>query len=81
LHTATLLANGTVLLAGGQDQSGNPIASAELYDPTTSTFAASGTLVTGRYSHTATLLPSGAVLLTGGSTGGATLASTELYLP
>src|SRR5438132_3254239 len=51
-HTATLLSNGKVLVAGG---AGGPIlSSAELYDPATGTWSATGSLTTARYFHTAT---------------------------
>lgn len=74
-HTATLLPDGKVLLAGG---SGFyiPTSSAELYDPPTGTFTATGDMTTPRSDHTATLLPDGKVLITGGP-----LASAELYDP
>jgi len=61
-HTATLLPNGKVLVAAGHYDGIKPdqsLASAELYDPATGTWAATGSLVTGRESHTATLLPMG----------------------
>ncbi len=78
-HTATLLRNGEVLVAGGF---GAPdLASAELYDPTTGLWAATGSLLTGRDEHTATLLRNGQVLVAGGSTGAALLTSAELYDP
>src|SRR5262249_43010081 len=64
-YTATLLQNGKVLVAGGQDASG-VLASAELYDPATGIWSATGSLHTGRKWHTATLLPNGKVLVAAG---------------
>jgi hypothetical protein len=64
-HTATLLTNGTVLVAGGADGSG-ALRSAELYDPATDTWGAAASMVIARYAHTATLLASGEVLVAGG---------------
>jgi len=53
LQTQTLLNNGMVLIAGGYD--GYALASAELYNPVTGTFAITGSLNTPRFEHTATL--------------------------
>jgi hypothetical protein len=80
-HTATLLPNGKVLVAGGYG--GSELSSAELYDPTTGTWANTGSLNTGREGHTATLRPNGQVLVAGGynSSYGNSLASAELYDP
>ena len=64
-HTATLLQNGMVLVAGGF-ANGNPIASSELYDPASRTWTATGSLNAVRNAHTATLLPNGMVLVAGG---------------
>src|SRR5215469_16121438 len=77
--TATLLLNGKVLVAGGASD-GN---GAELYDPTTGNWTATGQMATNRYDHTATLLPNGRVLVAGGYMGGGgnALASAELYDP
>ena len=81
-HTATLLQNGMVLVAGGNDSSGNASASAELYDPASGTWAVTGSLNTARSNHTATLLQNGMVLVAGreDSSGNAS-ASAELYDP
>ena len=64
--TATLLPNGKVLVAGGCSDDGT-LASAELYDPASGTWTATGSLATARNLHTATLLPNGKVLVAGGS--------------
>ena len=72
LHTATLLPDGKVLVAGGE-QDGSPDGPfAELYDPINGTWTAAGTMITLRGARTATLLPDDKVLVTGGS-------SAELY--
>jgi len=79
--TSTLLSNGKVLVAGGLDASNNLLATAELFDPSVGTFAATtGGLIAGRYYQTATLLTNGEVLLAGGvdSTGFATFEA-ELF--
>jgi hypothetical protein len=81
-HTATLLPNGKVLVAGGVGTNGNSLASAELYDPASGTWTATGNLHTERVGHTATLLPNGKVLVAGGvDRNGNSLASAELYNP
>jgi hypothetical protein len=79
-HTATMLPNGKVLIAGGWNGTAS-LNSAELYDPASGTFsAAAGSMNAARAYHTATLLPSGNVLLAGGFDGSADLASAEVYL-
>ena len=79
-HTATLLPNGKVLVAGGNN--GPALSSAELYDPATGTWTATGSLGTARDRHTATLLPNGKVLVAGGFNElDGFLSSAELYDP
>src|SRR5262249_44310443 len=83
-HTATLLPDGTVLIARGQGKpSSNPpvTISAEIYDPATGAFSPTGNMTGAHESHTATLLLDGRVLLTGGYTPDLTPASSELYIP
>jgi hypothetical protein len=83
LHTATLLQNGKVLVAGGV-VTNRPIAhtaSAELYDPATDRWTPTGPMTTVRKGHTATLLPSGKVLVAGGSADKGNLSGAELYDP
>src|SRR5689334_19982059 len=81
-HTATLLRNGKVLVAGGMSRNGVWLDSAELYDPATGRFTPIGRLHAQRAGATATLLPNGKVLIAGGNEGsGASLASAEVYDP
>jgi hypothetical protein len=83
-HTATLLPDGRVLVAGGWPagwSSGSALASAEIYDPKTGRFAATGSMIGGRTFHAATSLADGRVLVTGGQDTAADLASAEIYDP
>lgn len=68
LHTATLLPNGRVLLAGGIDtgSGGGSLATAELYDPASGTFKATGPMTVTRASHSSAGLLDGTVLIAGG---------------
>jgi hypothetical protein len=79
-HTATLLPNGKVLVAGGFAGDEQSLASAELFDLATGIFASAGDMSAPRVGHTATLLPNGKVLIAGGYNGNY-LASAELYDP
>jgi hypothetical protein len=84
--TATRLQDGRVLIAGGEDSAQTPLASAQLYDPTSGTFNLTGSMTTARSGQTATLLPNGKVLIAGGdadagATSGKALSSAELYDP
>ncbi len=63
-HTATVLNDGTVLLAGGFN--GNGISSAEIYNPANGRFTETATMTVARFGHTATLLPDGEVFIAGG---------------
>ena len=67
-----------VLIAGGYNN-GTYLASAELYNPGTGTFTATGSMSTPRSYHTATLLNNGMVLIAGGLNGNVSLKSAELY--
>lgn len=79
-HTSVLLNNGKVLVAGGYN--GSVLTSAQLYDPSTNSWSATGSLNTARYLHTAILLPNGMVLVAGGhGTSTTILSSAELYDP
>jgi hypothetical protein len=78
-HTATLLNDGRVFIAGGWGTT--PTAEAELFDPGTNRFVTAPSLNTRRADATASLLPDGRVLIAGGYDGANRLASAELYDP
>jgi hypothetical protein len=79
-HTATLLRNGEVLIAGGMNGNGNYTDTVEIYSPATDTFRQARNMTARRVGHTATLLPDGKVLIAGGYNGDY-LASAEIYDP
>ena len=83
-HTATLLSTGKVLVAGGSDGT-NALSSAELFDPTTRSWAATNGFTGARQLHTAVQLgtnsnttTSGKVLIAGGWSGGTTASGAAL---
>jgi hypothetical protein len=82
--TATLLNDGTVLIAGGRDSEdvfdAFPLNDAELFNPATGTFTATGAMTQFRYGHAAALLNNGQVLLTGGFNG-TPVQDAELFDP
>ena len=83
-HTATLLQDGRVMVAGGV--SGQDIlSSSEIYDPNLGSWSATGAMATARGYHSAIRLPDGTVLVAGGATliGGfaVTISSSEIYDP
>jgi galactose oxidase-like protein/Kelch motif protein len=84
-HTATLLPDGKVLVAGGgssSDGNGGPLATAELYDPATGSWTTTGSTIGAGPGRAATLLGNGKVLLVGGSDSNfEPVVLTELYDP
>src|SRR6185436_17143789 len=77
-HTATLLPNGKVLVAGGRNSVTSYLASGELYDPSTGKWTNTDGVTPAREFHTATLLLNGQVLTAGGFNG-STLAVSQVY--
>src|SRR3989454_1468871 len=81
-HTATLLANGTVLIAGGRDAADQPLASAEIYDPATGGYTLlASPLPAPVWGHTATRLDDGTVLIAGGKRGARYRRAAQLFDP
>ncbi len=66
LHTANVLPNGQVLIAGGYHTAVGILTASELYDPATGTWSETYAMNVDRYGHTGTLLGNGTVLAVGG---------------
>jgi hypothetical protein len=79
--TSTLLPDGRVLIAGGDELEPPYYASAEIYDPHTGTFTRTGSMLEPRAEQYAFLLPDGRVLIYGGLNSSGYLTSAELYWP
>lgn len=84
-HTSTILLNGKVLVAGGCSDAitCTGVVTAELYDPSTGSWALTGNMSSGRFAHTTARLLDGRVLIAGGVDllGGSRLSSSDLYDP
>jgi hypothetical protein len=80
-HTATMLADGRVLMAGGGNEGSAAAASAEIYDPKTGKFGRTGSMLVAQYGQNATLLPDGRVLISSGNDGNGPVYSLEAYDP
>jgi hypothetical protein len=65
-HRAALLANGDVLVTGGQNNTGGTLADSELYNPSTGTWSKGATMVEGHHDHSMVLLSDGYMLVAGG---------------
>ena len=77
-HTATLLTDGRVLVAGGGKTDGPYLKATEIYDPASDSWTVASPMSRGRAFHTATLLPDGRVLVVGGK---GKLKQAEVYDP
>ena len=87
-HATTKLADGRLLLTGGEDATFQVNSSAEIFDPATGKFSPTGSLIQGRHGHTATLLGDGTVLVVGGysdtagsNNGTSVVPIAEIYNP
>jgi hypothetical protein len=82
MHTATLLPNGKVMVAGGTTFTRPKylkLTSCELYDPASGAWSKTASMSTARTEHTATLLPSGKTLAAGGVGTFTIVSAAELY--
>jgi hypothetical protein len=78
-HTATLLLDGRVLIAGGEEE--QPTTSVEVYEPSTGNWKLAASMLVPRVRHTATMLGDGKVLVVGGFSGSGCTPTAELYDP
>ncbi|CAF3695021.1 unnamed protein product, partial [Adineta steineri] len=76
-HTASTLANGSILVAGGYNTAN--LNSAELYNPSTGTWTTTANMSIARFIHTASILTNGKILVAGGNGTSGYLNCAELY--
>ena len=80
-HTATLLPDGRVLIAGGGLRQGETEDTAETFDPETNLFTPAGNMDAARVSHRAVVLNDGRVMVIGGAHRAGPYDSVEFYNP
>ncbi len=80
-HTATLLSDGRVLVAGGYTYNGKALSSAEIYDPTSARWSTAASMHHARSRHAATRLDDGRVLVAGGYSNDEVTRAAETYDP
>jgi Kelch motif/Galactose oxidase, central domain len=80
-HSCTTLKDGRILVAGGNDGHGNPIGTAEIYDPSDQSWTIVADLLDPRWGHTATLLQNGRILIAGGQDASGPKDTLELFEP
>ncbi|MEP6834691.1 MAG: kelch repeat-containing protein [Gemmatimonas sp.] len=82
VHTATTLGDGRVLVAGGFTDKTSASLGAQIFNPATERYVATGAMINIRHSHSATLLSNGKVLIVGGyGDGNSTTSAAELFDP
>jgi hypothetical protein len=79
-HTATQLANGKVLIVGGENANGL-VGASEIFDPASGSATIGSSLFNARTTHSASLLNDGRVLIAGGRGASGLLSSTEIFDP
>jgi N-acetylneuraminic acid mutarotase len=80
-HTATVMSDGRVLVAGGESDGSSRIGSADIFDPQSNKWTTTGSMAQPRSGAMSALLPDGRVIVVGGLGANTILASAEIYDP
>lgn len=76
-HSISLMSDGNVIIAGGHNTAGTPLATVDIYISTGAKYETRANMTVARASHTATLLPDGRLLVTGGVSDAASVANCD----